>query len=222
VYLIVKDRTSGAVVERVAIEETTAGNRLAAELKTIADLMAKQLAEKYPADRYEIVYEDRPAATFRMTASSRSLLTVNIAAVIIGGMLLAVLLVLRLFFAWPIFLVMLGILAVYMAVDYLVWQSRGIRQVLIDGEGITVFRGRQYRKTRILNVQITGVNVFEKGARHVVNILTGGRAEKLVPGVTVFSGSRIRLTDDAFSDREFGEFIEIVKGIVRSNEAKTP
>jgi hypothetical protein len=222
VYLIVKDRSSGEIVERVTIEETTAGNRLTDELKTIADLMAKQLAEKYPADKYEIVYEDHPALAFHMAASSRSLLTVNIAAVIIGGLLLAVFLVLRLFFAWPIFLVMLGILAAYMAVDYLVWQVRGIRWVLIDGEGMTIFRGRQNRKIRILNNQITGVNVFEKGARRVVNILTGGRAERLLPGVTVFSGSRIRLTDDAFNDREFGEFIEIVKGIVRSNESKTP
>jgi uncharacterized membrane protein len=220
VRLIVKDRSSGEIVERVAIEETTAGNRLTDELKTIADLMSKQLAEKYPVDRYEIIFEDHPAPAFHMAASSRSLLVVNISAAVIGALLLAVLLVFRLLFAWPVFLVLLSILAAYLAVDYLVWQARGIRWVMIDGEGMTIFRGRQNRKIRILNSQITGVDVFSKTGRRVVNILTGGRAEKLMPGVTVFSGSRIRLTDDAFSDREFSEFIEIVKGIARSHEGK--
>jgi hypothetical protein len=222
VYLIVKDRSTGEIVERIAIEETSAGNRLADELKTIADLMAKQLAEKYPSERYDISLEDLPRPNFRMTASSRSLLAVNISAVVIGGLLLAVLLIFRLFFAWPLFLIMLGILAAYMAADYLVWQSRGIRQVIVDADGITFFRGRQQKKVVILNKQITGVNVFEKTGRRVVNILTGGRAEKLMPGVTVFSGPRIRLTDDAFSDLEFGEFIENIRRIVRTNEGKTP
>lgn len=219
--LIVKDKGTGAVVERVAIEETTVGNRLTDELKTIADLMAKQLAEKYPADRYDISLENQLVSSFRLTASSRSLLIVNISAVVIGALLLAVLLVFRLLFAWPVFLVLLGILAVYMALDYLIWQNRGIRQIMIDDEGITIFRGRHNRKTRILNSQITGVDFFSKGSRRVVNILTGGRADKIIPGVTLFSGSRVRLTDDAFSDREFGEFIEIVKGLVRTHERKT-
>jgi len=65
------------------------------------------------------------------------------------------------------------------------------------------------------------VDFFSKGSRCIVNILTGGRADKIIPRVTVFSGSRVRLTDDAFSDREFGEFIEIVRGLVRSHERKT-
>jgi len=220
--LVVTDKSSGKVVERVAIDETSAGNRLADELKAIAGLMAKQLAEKYPTDRYEITLEDLSNPNFRLTASSRSLLAVNIAAVIVGGLLLAVLLVFRLFFAWPIFLFMLGMLAAYMAADYLIWQIRGIRRVIVDADGIIFFRGRQQKKTVILNRQITGVNVFEKTGRRVMNILTGGRADKLLPGVTIFSGSRIRLTDDAFNDREFGEFIEIVKGIVRANEGKIP
>jgi hypothetical protein len=100
-----------------------------------------------------------------------------------------------------------------MYIDYKRWMKKGIQMVSIDTDGLTVYRGRELIQTRVDKKQITGINVFKKLNRRIVNILLGGYADKSLPGVTLFSGPRIRITDDAFREAEFGIFIEKLQEI---------
>ena len=149
-------------------------------------------------------------AGFAMDASTSGMVFVNSCGFIVGGILLFVLLLMRGLYLLPVFLVMLGILGTYMLMDSLVWKKNGIRRVEVDETGITLYRGKEKKPERLEAEQITGVNVFGKLNRRVVNILTGGSATR-IPGVTIFSGPRVRITNDAFNDSEFDTFIKIIR-----------
>jgi hypothetical protein len=127
---------------------------------------------------------------------------------IIGTILLFFLLVIRLIYNPFIFIIGVFVLFGYLYIDFRRWVKKGIQIVKIDKEGITVYRGNKMQPVRIDARQITGINVFKKLKRRIVNILLGGYADSSLPGVTLFSGPRIRITDDAFDNAEFGIFIE--------------
>lgn len=88
--------------------------------------------------------------------------------------------------------------------------------VSIDNDGLTVYRGQKLLQNRVYKKQITGINVFKKINRRIVNILLGGYADSSIPGVTLFSGPRIRITDDAFSEAEFNIFIEKIRSLIQN------
>ena len=94
----------------------------------------------------------------------------------------------------------------YMLIDYLWWIKRGIRVVEVDAGGINLYRGKRLLLTRIEGGQITGVNRFDKLGRVIVNIMLGGAVTR-GPGVTLFSGPRLRITNDNFNNREFEQFV---------------
>ena len=147
---------------------------------------------------------------FSMDASTKGMFFVNGCVYIIGGLIIAVLAMARGFFSIPAFLVMLAIFAAYMIIDHRVWLRNGIRRVEVDESGITFYRGKEKKVQRIENSRITGVNVFGKLNRRVVNIFTGGGAVKPVPGITLFSGPRVHITNDLFNDDEFKLFMLII------------
>jgi len=94
--------------------------------------------------------------------------------------------------------------------DYLVWKKKGIRVIEVDTQGINLYRGPQKRLERIEASQITDINFFKKVNRRIVTILTGGQMYR-APGVTLFKGSRVRIADDSFNDKQFSIFIELIK-----------
>ena len=147
---------------------------------------------------------------FSMDASTKGMFFVNGCVYIIGGLVILALSMLRGFFSIPAFLVMLAIFAAYMVADNLVWKANGIRRVEIDEEGMTFYRGKDNRPQRIENTQITGIDVFGKFNRRVINIFTGGGAIKPVPGITLFSGPRVRITNDLFDNDKFKQFMLII------------
>jgi hypothetical protein len=179
------------------------------------------MEEKYPAPRYEVLEAmaepgasaDLPEPAFSMTASRSSLIIVNLGGIIVGGLLLLVLLLVRTIYSLALFIAGTGILAVYMAADYAVWNRRGIRRVDVDREGITLVRGNALKVERLDRGRITGIEVFRKLNRVKVVIYTGGASEKVMPGVTMFTGPRVLVTNDAFVDAEFEKFIGVLKDL---------
>ncbi|MCK4352060.1 hypothetical protein KAW65_01485 [candidate division WOR-3 bacterium] len=156
--------------------------------------------------------EEKQEEIFRMEASASSLLIVNIiGGIVAGGVLLFFLLAIRGLYASLIFIVMLLALALYFIIDYLRWRENGIRVIEIDESGINVYRGEQKQLSRIEASQITDINVFKKINRKVVNIILGGKVHKVLPGVTLFSGPRLRITNDAFEDKDFNTFVDRLK-----------
>jgi len=154
-----------------------------------------------------------PAPAFRMTASRSSLLIVNLGGVIVGALLLVVLLLVRTIFSLALFITGIGFLALYMTVDYVIWNRRGIRRIDVDQDGITLVRGNAGTLQRLERSRITSIDVFRKLNRIKVVIYTGGASEKVMPGVTLFAGPRVLVTNDAFVDQEFEKFIAAVKNL---------
>jgi len=220
-FVIVKDITSGEIVDKA---ELSVNDNIGGELAHLAWLTRKQYENRYPSDKYRVTYEEANSweelqlklkndlstseEIFTMTGSRTNLLLVNISAIIFGIVLIFLLLIIRLIYNPFIFIFGIIILFLYFYFDYKRWMKKGIQMVKIDKKGITVYRGNKMRPTRIEAGQITGINVFKKLNRKIVNILLGGQADSSLPGVTLFSGPRIRITDDAFSEAEFKIFIE--------------
>jgi hypothetical protein len=153
---------------------------------------------------------------FRMEASGSlaEALIVNLGVMIIAAGLLFLLLLVRTIFTLGLFIAGIVVIALYLMIDRLVWERSGIRAVEVDPDGINFYRGRERIIVRVEAGQITGINVFRKLNRKVVNIMLGGSASRVMPGVTMFSGPRIRVTNDLFNDREFDEFIERLKAFM--------
>ncbi|MBS4014907.1 MAG: hypothetical protein KGZ86_00485 [Candidatus Latescibacteria bacterium] len=148
---------------------------------------------------------------FQMHASAQSLLTVNISGIIIGIILLLLLLTIRHLYTLGLFIVGIIVIAIYMISDYLIWQKRGIRTIELDANGITLYRGKNKTVQRIDRSQITEINFFKKIKRRIVTIMLGGQVIKPTPGITLFKGNRVRISNDSFNDNEFSIFIEKLK-----------
>jgi hypothetical protein len=217
--IIVQEKSTGKIVDRAEIETTSPGIP-AAEIDKLTAITKSQFLKKYPPDKFLVIagQADNPDALqrsyfgkFRMEGSASNMLVTNISGAMLGAILLFFLLSVRLLFSPALFLVMFLVLAAYMVGDYLLWQGNGVRAVEIDRDSITIFRGKGLKPAVIDQGQITGINVISKLKRRIVTILTGGKEKRVFPGVTIFTGSRTRIAEDAFNDLEFSEFIERLK-----------
>lgn len=229
-FVIVKDIASGKIVDKADISVT--GN-IGDELAHLVLLTRKQFENRYPSDQYLVTFEEAASwkelqikleneknrlaqvtgnsandDVFTMIGSRSSLLLVNLGAIIAGILILFFLLIIRLIYNPFIFILGIFVLFLYTYIEYKRWIKKGIQMVSIDKDGLTLYRGHILIQTRVDKKQITGINVFKKLNRRIVNILLGGYADSSLPGVTLFSGPRIRITDDAFREAEFGIFIQ--------------
>ena len=225
-YVIVKDIATGNIVEK---SELNASGNIGGELAHLAWLTRKQF-EKYSPDKYFVTYQEADSfaallnklneqpdqsntkkesgEVFTMIGSCSSFFLVNLGAIIAGILILFFLLIIRLIYDPFIFILGIFVLFFYMYIDYKRWMKKGIQMVSIDKGGLTVYCGHKLVQTRVDKKQITRINIFKKFKRRIVNIMLGGYADSSLPGVTLFSGPRIRITDDAFREAEFGIFIK--------------
>ena len=151
------------------------------------------------------------SGVFRLEAKWTYIVATNIGAMVLGAVLLLLVTLARGLFSPVLYLCFCLVLAFYMVGDVVLWWRRasGQSRSLMPG---SPFAGDRRRATWIPVSQITGVDVFSKLGRKVVNILTGGTVTRL-PGVTLFSGPRIRVTSDAFNEGEFEAFVKKVRSI---------
>ncbi|MDD3803484.1 MAG: hypothetical protein PHW02_03735 [bacterium] len=142
--------------------------------------------------------------------SEKSQILVNIGVVLFIGAIIYFLLLLRGIFAPPVFILIYLFVIVYMVIDFFVWRKTGIRMIFLNSEGMHIYSGQNEKEEFIPYLSMTDINLHKKGARKVMNILLGGNADRVVPGVTLFSGKRKRITNDAFDDKKFEHLIELL------------
>lgn len=219
-FVVVKEISTGKIVDNAELSST--GN-VVKDLTQTALLTKRNFERQYPPETYSITFEKAesweeiksknvPADndTFRMTGSRTYQLIVNIAAMIGGTFIMFLLMTVRLLFNPFLFIVGIFILFLYLAIDYSIWLKKGIHKIEIDKNGFTVYYGTELIPARIDKRQITGINDFKKLNRRIVNILLGGYSDNSIPGVTLFSGPRIRITDEAFNEAEFRVFVKLI------------
>lgn len=150
---------------------------------------------------------------FKIEADSKYLIYTNIGGVIGGIILLLLLSSLKGISSNYLFIVGIIIIFLYMLSDFIRWQSSGIRKIEIERNFIKIYRGRNKNLINIPIEKITGIDIFSKLGRRVINIMLGGTISKPISGITLFSGPRIRITDDYFKDTDFDKFVEVLMKI---------
>jgi hypothetical protein len=213
----VKDLTTGEIVKRFDFDLTALSSLFNNDIQKTKQAYIEEMKKKYPPYKYLIIEISAPAdssietsGTFRMEASAKSLKFVNCSAVFFGVILVFLLLFFRHIYTFGVFLFAICVILILMIGDYLVWKKKGIRVIEIDDNGINLYRGPTKLLERIEASQITDINIFKKVNRRIVTILTGGQTYR-APGVTLFKGSRIRIADDSFDDKQFTIFVEKIK-----------
>ena len=153
--------------------------------------------------------------------NEKTQLLVNIAVASIAGGIIFLLLFIRGIFAPPVFILLYLFFIGYMAIDFMMWRNKGIRIIFLTEEGLLLICGKNEREEFIPYSAVTDINLHKKGPRKIVNILLGGKAGRFAPGVTLFSGKRKRITNDAFDDVKFDNFISLLSSehLKRKNEA---
>lgn len=146
---------------------------------------------------------------FTMKASQKYLIITNLSGLILGS------LIVFLFRKEKIlFFLTFTILLIYMVGDFLIWLKIGIREIWINDKEIIFLKGNKKEKITINFKEIKDIDFFDKLGRRIINIIIeDGKKIKLTPYITFFSGKRIRITDDAFNDKEFSNFVEKLKNI---------
>lgn len=147
---------------------------------------------------------------FRLTGSMSEFVTTDIIVLILAGLLLPALMLVRLMFSPSLYLLFLLIVLAYICVDIAVWHKKGIRRVDLDSEGMNIYRGPGMNASRVEFSCVNDINLFHKLSRKIINIMIGGVADKPLPGITIFRGPRIRITSDAFQDKDFKAFEIII------------
>lgn len=222
-HIEIKDLTNGKIVKKFEFDVTSMSSLFNNDIQKIKQRYIDEMKNKYPSYQYQIIdmsepepkTEEKPvefSGIFRMEASARSLRMVNCSAIFLGIFLLFVVLFFRQIFTIGLFIFAACIIIIYMVGDYIIWQKNGIRVIEVDSQGINLYRGKAKRFERIEASQITDINVFKKVNRRIITILTGGQTYR-APGVTLFSGPKIRIADDSFNSEQFTIFIEKIKQI---------
>ncbi len=219
-FVVVKEISTGTIVDKAELPGMKA---LSGSIAQLAYQLKEQFKTRYSPETYTVTFEEaenweellsknisNKDSTFRMIGSRTYQLVVNIAAMIGGTFLISFLLVVRLIYSPFLFIVCIFILFLYLTIDYSIWLNKGIHMIEMDISSFTVYYGKEMIPARIDKRQITGINVFKKLNRRIVNIMLGGYADNTIPGVTLFSGPRIRITDEAFNESEFGIFVKLL------------
>jgi hypothetical protein len=159
-----------------------------------------------------------------LIGNARAIRDCDIFGFLSGGALLLVLLFIRLLFHPLLFAAGLIIMAVYFSWDYRRWQKNGIWRLDLTEKGVWIFQNHQPQPLWLPWENITGIDIFHKINRYILTILTGGTRDQEFPGVTLFSGSRLRVPNDAFSDQEYHQFVQALAkqypGSMSGNAAK--
>ncbi len=164
----------------------------------------------YTGRRRSVLTDNVPdGAFFAMGSDSLPMqLFVKIVVTIIVGFFIYNLMKIRLLYSKQAFIVLFIIFLIYMFVDQIIWELKGIRVVFLTDKGIFLKRGKKFKEEFIPYSEITGIDKFEKINRKIVNILLGGKANKyLFSQITFFSGKRLRITNDNFNDSVFDTFL---------------
>ncbi|MEO0238280.1 MAG: hypothetical protein ABIN35_08625 [candidate division WOR-3 bacterium] len=168
----------------------------------------------YTGRKRVVVTDNIPDGSF-FAMGSDSLpmqLFVKVVVTTIVGFFIYNLLKIRLLYSRQAFIVIFIIFLIYMIIDHIIWETKGIRVVFLTDKGIFLKRGKKLKEEFIPYSDITGIDKFEKINRKIVNILLGGKANKyLFSQITIFSGKRLRITNDNFNDSVFDTFLLLLE-----------
>ncbi len=100
-----------------------------------------------------------------------------------------------------------ALMGLYVIIDSLYWEQRGIRSIAVNAETVTIWKGRTRTMQQVARDRITAIGVYRKISLVRVVFFLGGGPLKIMPGFTYFTGPRIMLTNEYFDSREFKDFL---------------
>jgi hypothetical protein len=131
---------------------------------------------------------------FRMDARPLLVAAADIAAFLLGVLLLALATLVPSLLSPLAFGLLAAALAVGFGLDFLLWRRRGIRSVELDPDSLTLYRGPSLGARRIPRSTVVSLRTSRGLARRVVRL-------------RVTAGRPIRIPDDGFAREEFSRFL---------------
>lgn len=90
-----------------------------------------------------------------------------------------------------------------LAAEVLVWRARGIRSVQLDGDTLTVYRGRALAAQEVARAAVTALRTVRRwGGRVAVLTVKDARPGKR---------SGLRISEGAFPREQFGRFLVVLE-----------
>lgn len=158
------------------------------------------------------VSANSPSARTVLNGTAGSLLMVNVAAAVMGGLLLAGMIAIRPGIGRSAFPLLYGLALLYLVADTVYWMRRGVHAAALDGDTLHVYRGRDLRHEAIAVREITDVHLHRRLSRRSLQILLGATVMR-VPGATFYPGRKVWITSDAFDLAEFDRFADAVQAL---------
>lgn len=150
-----------------------------------------------------------PTQRIEMRGSLGAFAAVNVAAAVMGALMLAAMIGVRPGIGRSSFPLLYGLALLYLAADTVYWLKRGVHVAALEGDTLHVYRGRELRHEQIPVAEITDVHLHQRLSRRSLQILLGDRVQR-VPGFTYYPGRKVWITSYAFDLREFDRFAQAV------------
>jgi len=158
---------------------------------------------------------------FSMNAeNAKTIFLTNILVSLFVAAVLFFLLYARHIFSGYVYIIIFILIIFYQSADFAVWYFAGLRRIEITDETLLLYKGKKMKITAVRIEGFKKIDLFRKINRVIINImLEDGQVHKEIPGVTLFSGKRIRVTNDRFDDKEFNMFIQKLNDIMSAKQA---
>jgi len=154
-----------------------------------------------------------PLDTFKMEASLKRFLITYSGAFTIGVVLTFVFANILMKSRHLIFVLVVVPLFAYVFNDLFSWLRRGVRSLEMDSTGLKIHFVRKPEATRIEASDVTAVYSSRFLDRTTVNILLKGATARRFLGIRVYSGPRIRMTNDPFDKSQFHDFVRRITNL---------
>ncbi|MCX7775082.1 MAG: hypothetical protein WHT81_02875 [Rectinemataceae bacterium] len=143
-----------------------------------------------------------PEDAFVLYATGPSKGVLLLKALAVMGIVL-LLMSLRGILTWFSGVLVAALMGLYVIIDYLYWEQKGIRSIAVNAETVTLWKGRSRTMQQIARDRITAIGVYRKMSLVRVVFFLGGGPLKVMPGFTYFTGPRIMVTNEYFDSGAF-------------------
>jgi hypothetical protein len=129
----------------------------------------------------------------------RYILATDLAAFLLGALIVLLASRIRDLLSPLAAVAVIAALALAFGGDLMIWVSRGIRSIEIDGETLTLFRGRELTPQIITRQEIVTLATKRRFMRRTVTMRLSGLKV-------------VRITEEAFSPEVFSRFLSVLAG----------
>lgn len=112
------------------------------------------------------------------------------------------------------YFVFISIGAIYLILDYVLWNLKGIHKIDVYNDHLTFYMGKSKIIEDLYFTNIKRIIIKSEGFRETINILLNDtEIINLFPGIEIYSGKRYFITNDSFNEKDFMKFRDYLESL---------